>query len=49
MAPLRRLLPPMGGLDLSPILAFVAINVLEIVLRGLAAWLGMPGGIVLGL
>lgn len=49
MAPLRRLLPPMGGLDLSPILAFIAINVLEIVLRGLASWLGMPGGIVLGL
>lgn len=49
MAPLRRLLPPMGGLDLSPILAFVVINVLEIVLRGLAGWLGMPGGILLGL
>lgn len=49
MSPLRRVLPPMGGLDLSPILAFIAINVLEIVLRGLAASLGMPSGIVPGM
>lgn len=48
MAPVRRLLPPIGGLDLSPILVFVIINVLEILLRGLAQGLGLPPGLVLG-
>ena len=48
MAPVRRLLPPLGGLDLSPILVFVIINVLEILLRGLAQGVGLPRGVVLG-
>ena len=48
MAPVRRLLPPIGGLDLSPILVFVIINVLEILLRGLAQGVGLPHGVVLG-
>jgi YggT family protein len=48
MAPVRRRLPPIGGLDLSPILVFVIINVLEIVLRGLARAVGLPPGVVLG-
>ena len=46
MAPFRRVLPPAGGLDLSPILVFVTINVLEILLRGLAAQLGLPRGLM---
>ena len=33
LAPLRRILPPMGGLDLSPIVAFLAIQVIQILLR----------------
>ena len=33
LAPFRRLLPPMGGLDLSPIVAFLAIQVVQILLR----------------
>ena len=49
MSPFRRLLPPVGGLDLSPILVFVCINVLEILLRGLAQQFGLPAGLVLGL
>jgi YggT family protein len=49
MAPFRRLLPPVGGLDLSPILVFVVINVLEIMLRGIARELGLPAGLVLGI
>lgn len=49
MAPFRRLLPPVGGLDLSPILVFVCINVLEILLRGLAQQFGLPAGLVLGI
>ncbi len=48
MAPVRRLLPPLGGLDLSPILVFILINVLEILLRGLAQGVGLPRGVVLG-
>lgn len=49
MGPLRRLLPPLGGLDLSPILLFVGINVLTILLRGLAQQVGLPPGLVPGL
>ena len=30
---IRRFLPPMGGLDLAPLLAFVAVIAIEIVLR----------------
>jgi YggT family protein len=33
LAPLRRILPPLGGLDLSPIVAFLAIQVIQILLR----------------
>lgn len=32
-APLRRILPPMGGLDLSPLVVLIAIYALEIVLN----------------
>lgn len=31
--PIRRILPPMGGLDLSPLVALLAIYAVEIVLR----------------
>lgn len=48
MDPARRLLPPLGGLDFSPILVFIAINVLEIMLRGVARSVGMPGGAIIG-
>lgn len=37
MAPFRKALPPMGGLDFSPILVFILINVLQIALRHMAA------------
>ncbi len=32
LAPFRKILPPMGGLDLSPIVAFLAIQVTQILL-----------------
>ena len=32
LAPARRLLPPLGGLDLSPILVFLALGVIERIL-----------------
>ena len=34
MRPLRRIIPPVGGLDLSPILLFVGLAVLERLIRG---------------
>lgn len=43
MAPVRKLLPPMGGLDFSPILVFVLINVVQIVLQHMAAAVGVLG------
>ena len=43
LAPFRRLLPSLGGLDLSPIFAFIAINLLDrFVIGQLAAATGMP-------
>lgn len=33
MAPIRRVIPPMGGIDLSPIFAFLLLEVLQIFLR----------------
>ena len=49
MAPFRRILPPLGGLDLSPILVFVLINVVQILISSLARGLGMPAGLAIGL
>ena len=31
-APIRRFLPPMGGLDLAPLIAFIAIYAIQIIL-----------------
>jgi YggT family protein len=31
-APIRRILPPMGGLDLSPLVALIGIEVLRILI-----------------
>lgn len=41
MRPFRRLLPPMGGLDLSPILVFLVLNFLTIAVNHLAASVGL--------
>jgi YggT family protein len=43
MAPFRKLLPAMGGLDFSPIIVFVLINVIQIVIRHMAAAVGVLG------
>jgi YggT family protein len=43
MAPFRKVIPPMGGLDLSPILVFIVINVIQIALGHLAYSLGIGG------
>ncbi|MEP1471274.1 MAG: YggT family protein [Halieaceae bacterium] len=49
MAPFRKLLPAMGGLDFSPILLFILINVLQIALRHLAGGVGLHPALVIGL
>jgi len=49
MAPVRRLLPDMGGLDFSPILVFVVINIIQIALRHMAAAAGLPLQLVIGI
>jgi YggT family protein len=49
MSPFRRLLPAMGGLDLSPIFVFIAINILQIALRHAALATGLHPALVLGL
>ncbi|MEM6301161.1 MAG: YggT family protein [Pseudomonadota bacterium] len=49
MAPFRRILPAMGGMDFSPILVFVLINILNIILRDLAGGLRLPAALVMGI
>jgi YggT family protein len=41
LAPFRRLLPAMGGIDFSPMIAFVAIYVVQIVLQYLCMYVGL--------
>lgn len=46
LAPIRNLLPSLGGLDISPIFAFIAINLLErLVITNLAVSTGLTGPI----
>lgn len=50
MRPARKLIPAIGGLDLSPIFIFIAINLIEkLVVHTLAASLNMPRQLILGL
>lgn len=42
MAPFRRIVPSLGGLDLSPILIFLILNVLRIFLTHIAAASSLP-------
>ncbi|MEP5765793.1 MAG: YggT family protein [Halieaceae bacterium] len=48
MAPFRRLLPSMGGLDLSPIFVFIAIQVAQIFVRYAAAVVQLQPTLVVG-
>ena len=50
MSPVRRMLPNLGGLDFSPILVFIMINLVDmLVIQNAASTFGMPRGLVLGL
>ncbi len=48
LSPIRRILPSMGGLDLSPIVAFLLLNLIDmLVIRNLAVMTGMYKGLSL--
>ncbi|MEH6635008.1 MAG: YggT family protein, partial [Halioglobus sp.] len=49
MAPFRKALPAMGGMDFSPILVFILINVIQIALRHMATGVGLHPALVIGL
>ena len=50
MSPARRMLPNLGGLDFSPILVFIIINLVDmLVIQNLVSNFGMPRILVLGL
>jgi YggT family protein len=49
MAPVRKALPAMGGMDFSPILVFILINVIQIALRHMAAGVGLHPALVIGI
>jgi len=49
MAPFRKVLPPMGGMDFSPILLFILINVIQIALRHVATGVGLHPALVIGI
>ncbi|GAA5315084.1 MAG: YggT family protein [Candidatus Pelagadaptatus aseana] len=41
MAPFRKIMPDMGGIDISPIFAFLALNVVQVIIKHLANAAGM--------
>ncbi|MDO9619629.1 MAG: YggT family protein [Pseudomonas sp.] len=50
LSPIRRTLPSMGGLDLSPIVAFLLLNLIDmLVIRNLAIMTGMYKGLSLAI
>ena len=49
MKPFRSIIPPIGGLDLSPIFVFLLLNVLQIILSHIAAAVGLPAAYVIGI
>jgi len=50
MAPARKLLPPMGGMDFSPIITFMLIQLAKILVVGsLVQAFGVPQQLILGL
>lgn len=49
MEPFRQVIPPLGGLDLSPIFMFLVIKMLQIFLHGAAGYLQLPAQIVAGI
>ncbi len=49
MLPFRKMIPSLGGLDLSPLLVFLVINVLQIMLRHVAVAAHVIPALVIGI
>jgi YggT family protein len=50
MKPFRKLIPPLGGIDITPIFAFMALHILNrYVIAALAQGVGVPRGLIPGL
>ena len=49
LAPFRRILPPMGGIDFSPMIAFIAIYIAQFLLHAGAQMLGLRPYVQMGL
>jgi len=50
MAPFQKLIPPMGGIDITPIFAFMVLHILNSYLvPAIGQSIGMPGGLVMGM
>lgn len=49
LGPLRRLIPPVGGLDFSVFVAFMSLWIVGIVLHDLASAAGLPAGLFVSL
>lgn len=49
MRPIQAIIPSLGGLDISPIFAFIGINIAKILLSHAAASVSLPAGLVLGI
>ena len=50
MAPLRKIIPPLGVIDLSPIVAFMILHIINrYLIAAIAQSVNMPNGLVLGL
>lgn len=42
MGPFRKLIPPVGGLDLSPMVVFIVLMIVDIIIAEMAARVGAP-------
>ena len=49
LKPIQRIIPPLGGLDLTPIFAFLLIHILRLVVNHMAQAAGLPPQLVLGI
>ncbi|WP_286807585.1 MULTISPECIES: YggT family protein [unclassified Marinimicrobium] len=50
MAPFQKLIPPLGGIDITPIFAFMVLHILNrYLVPALGQSVGMPGGLVIGM
>ena len=49
MAPFRKVLPAMGGMDFSAIVVFILINIIQIALRHMAQAAGLHPALVIGI